>query len=41
LNEQLRLWAEGTTLADIPMDGAANREHRLEREAGQAPDRLT
>ncbi len=30
LNEQLRSWAEGTTLADIPKQGADNRERRME-----------
>lgn len=29
LNEELRSWAEGTTLADIAKDGAENRERRL------------
>jgi Rrf2 family protein len=29
LNEQLRSWAEGTTLADIATDGAYNRERRM------------
>ncbi len=29
LNEQLRSWAEGTTLADVAKDGAENRERRM------------
>ncbi len=30
LNDQLRSWAEGTTLADIAKDGAENRERRTQ-----------
>ncbi len=30
LNEQLRSWAEGTTLADIARDGSENRERGME-----------
>ncbi len=33
LKEQLRSWAEDTTLADIAKHGAENREHRIESEA--------
>ncbi len=31
LNDRLRSWAEGTTLADIAKGGAANREYRVEK----------
>ena len=31
LNQQIRSWAEGTTLADIAKQGAENRERRMER----------
>ncbi len=34
LNEELRSWAEGTTLADIAKDGAENRERRLANRTG-------
>jgi len=34
LNEQLKSWAEGTTLADIAKDGAENRDFRMENAAG-------
>jgi len=30
LNDQLRSWAEGTTLADIAKDGVENRDLRVE-----------
>ncbi|MBW2698640.1 MAG: Rrf2 family transcriptional regulator [Deltaproteobacteria bacterium] len=30
LNEQLRSWAKGTTLADVARDGVENREQRME-----------